>query len=899
MLSSNEIKAWMRARGYPTKTQEIILGIRSAPPSRRVQGGKGNISGKFSSPKMKVTIQFEGWAELVGVYSNEFDDDCLEQWDQPPVIPLRTPKKNYPIYNHHPDYFVIWTRDAGWVQYKRESELERIAEEKPWLYVKDETGRWRCPPGEEYAAQFGLKFWVKSERDYSWALIDNLQYLEDFFAEEIPVPDETRMEIFDTIRQNQGISTMRLLALLPGVKVDYLLALIAQNRLYVALNECRLSQPDTTAIFTSCDLCRAHASLKSRERCKPYQFLEPVSGAAFVWDGVPYRIINAGNTEIVIQPTNGDEETSKAYPIPREHFIGFCEQGKITGMVVETDQIPQGVSEILANASLEALQKANQRYKVISPIVNEGLRFGDGDVPDRTIRDWVRKFDLAEAKYGYGFVGLIDKNSQKGNYNCKLHPDIARLMEEVISQEYENKKQPTIRSVYGRLLILLEESGLPEVSYLTFLKKIRERKGPEQAKKRQGKRAAEQERPKYLYLDMETPRHGSYPMHTVHIDHTELDIKSRHHKTGKVLGRPWLTIAICTFTRRVIAFVLTFDPPSKRACMLILREIVRRNGRLPKWLVVDNGTEFGSVYFETTTALFECHSMNRPPGQPKFGSVCERIFGTANTQFVHNLAGNTQILKKVRIATKSHNPDTLATWSLYELHVAMGEYLYEVYDTIEHPALGQTPREAFAQGCVLHGYREHKRIPYNQQFLDMTLPTTEKGTAKVNPTEGVKINYHYYWSEFFRDGKLIGTQVPVRYDPFNVGIAKAWVNKTWVTCYSAFHSQLAGRSEKEIAICTSELKAQDTRHGRQFKVTSKKIAANIIEAESNNAKVAAQREKDLERERVLQLIHGGKSDDGEVSRHVGNVIPITTKKTATSATNIGGTSTYAVISEDW
>jgi transposase InsO family protein len=90
--------------------------------------------------------------------------------------------------------------------------------------------------------------------------------------------------------------------------------------------------------------------------------------------------------------------------------------------------------------------------------------------------------------------------------------------------------------------------------------------------------------------------------------------------------------------------------------MMILRECVRRHGRLPQIIVIDGGAEFQSTYFETLLARYECTKKTRPPAKARFGSVCERLFGTTNTQFVHNLRGNTQITRNVRQVTKSVNP---------------------------------------------------------------------------------------------------------------------------------------------------------------------------------------------------------------------------------------------------
>ena len=63
-------------------------------------------------------------------------------------------------------------------------------------------------------------------------------------------------------------------------------------------------------------------------------------------------------------------------------------------------------------------------------------------------------------------------------------------------------------------------------------------------------------------------------------------------------------------------------------------------------LVVDGGKEFHSIYFDTLLAKYKVTKAQRPGAKPKFGSVCERIFGTTNSEFIHNLLGNTQIMKK-------------------------------------------------------------------------------------------------------------------------------------------------------------------------------------------------------------------------------------------------------------
>ena len=81
-------------------------------------------------------------------------------------------------------------------------------------------------------------------------------------------------------------------------------------------------------------------------------------------------------------------------------------------------------------------------------------------------------------------------------------------------------------------------------------------------------------------------------MEVAHIDHTLADVQLVDEETGENCGRPWLSLFIDTCTREVIAYDLSFDPPSAATCMMLVRECVRLNGRLPATIITDNGKEF-------------------------------------------------------------------------------------------------------------------------------------------------------------------------------------------------------------------------------------------------------------------------------------------------------------------
>src|SRR2546427_4684093 len=105
-----------------------------------------------------------------------------------------------------------------------------------------------------------------------------------------------------------------------------------------------------------------------------------------------------------------------------------------------------------------------------------------------------------------------------------------------------------------------------------------------------------------------------------------------------------------------------------------------------------------------------------------------------------------------------------------------------------------------------------------------TLPSTPKGTAMVSPGRGVKINYIFYWCDAMDDPKIQRQQIPVRFDPFDLGTAYAFIGGQWLQCHSDYYRTFQGRSQKELFIASKERRAQNRDRGPQFQVTASKLA---------------------------------------------------------------------------
>jgi putative transposase len=362
---------------------------------------------------------------------------------------------------------------------------------------------------------------------------------------------------------------------------------------------------------------------------------------------------------------------------------------------------------------------------------------------------------------------------------------------------------------------------------------------------RRGKRAAYASQPFY-YLDQTTPRHGGHPFALAHLDHTELDIVLVSSLTGKPLAKPWATFLTDAYSRRVLACYVTFDPPSYRSAMMAFRLCVQRYGRLPQECFVDRGPEFGSVYFESLLTRCFVTQLDRPLNQPRFGSVVERLFGTTTTELLNQLRGNTQASKTPRLLTREVDPKRLAVWTLERFASRLSEYVHEVYDQMDHPALGQSPREAFEQGMTLAGSRSHRLIAYTEDFLIQTRPTTRTGTVKVHPARGITVNGLHYWHDCMRSVLVAGQTVHVRYEPYDMGVAYAYIGGQWLECIADAFALVHGRSEREWDLILEEWREQQRQHGHKRITLNGPLLAQFLQQLENDEALLLQRQRDLE-----------------------------------------------------
>ena len=865
-LDGIALLAYFRRVGFSRETQELLTHIRSSPPSRTPGAQRGNMPVWYPSKKMQHIVKAESHkVEFAFLLQVEHDDDVLEVWDQPPPIPLeyqdRRGRTQRP--HHTADYFLFRSGQAGWVECKTTQELIRQVQIRPHRYQLDEHGQWRCSPGEAFAAKYGLFYRVYASDQVNWAAQDNWLFLEDYYQDldRLHIAQASLDTLSQMVSEKPGIllSDLRLEA--GTMDADAVNIAIARHALYVDLATHRLSEPWRTPVFPNRQAARISAyrpgHLGVGGSVSPVDEARP--GLLVSWAGQQWHISEATQADITLTCDGSDP-----FPLARSAFEALVADGKLVIQRQETHSsfTPEGVA-LLDQARDVDLATAVFRNRIIHPEQyddDEQTQLSEhaATIPARTKRSWKQSYREAESQYGSGLIGLLPQFTRSGR---KWEADFAprKLIHEVLETQYDTVTRKPKRGAYGEYLKRAEEQQLAPLSPRTFYREVeRHKTAYDQTVVREGTRAAYPFKDYVREQEKTVSRHGTYAWAMGHLDHTELNLILCDSRTGQVLGKCWLTLLILAHPRRIAAYALTFDPPSYRSCLMVLRLCVKRYGRLPTAITVDGGPEFQSVYFEQLLALYRVRKHQRPAAEPRFGSPQERLFGTMESEFLYHLLGNTQALRVPRMMTKATDPRHQAVWTLPALAERVRQWADEEYETIRHPALGMTPREAYELSLKRDGERLHKQIEYDDTFLKATFPTTRKGTAKVEPGIGVRINYLEYWCEAMRDATVEGIQVKVRYDPFDVSVGYAYIAGRWRQCDCPY-TEFAGCSERELQQLTEELRKRNRLHyGRERIEMTQKQLATFRRENADMETILRQQRNDRETRAALIVLEGGR-----------------------------------------
>lgn len=509
--------------------------------------------------------------------------------------------------------------------------------------------------------------------------------------------------------------------------------------------------------------------------------------------------------------------------------------------------------QLLSLSSPQQIEKANYKHEIVLRFLKESYQEDMG--PRATVYSWYNKFKKSLIEYGSGYPGLLEK--KRGSSKIRRAAEYAHY-KAYFNEHFNVKSAPNKSSFWEGYVTAAKARGCGFFTYQHTCRLIEKEDRYKSALIRKGKKTASTLDPFIYFLEYSSPRHGIYPYHIGHIDHTVIDVIVVDEETGIALTESvWLTLMLDAFTRKVLAIYMSFDPPSNRSVLMVFRDCVRRNGRYPKNLVIDRGPEFKSVYIDQLAARFYITKKLRPGGKPTYGSVMERVFGTANSKFFHKLVGNTQERNKnFRGITKEINPKKLAIWTFSSLYDETENFFFARYNNKPHTTFLASPNKLYDQSIHLYGERKHVRTEYDHQFIIDTLPTAPKSRTQVESVENdtryinksgkIKLWGIPYFHDELKNRPESESNVQVRFDPMNVCHVFAFVSNKWLRCTCEYEALFQHKTERQLMMASAVLRKRGLL-GNNIGASKEALLAHefarLDEKESDLSRVAHEKQR--------------------------------------------------------
>jgi len=784
MLSQVELNELFGRSGIPSAGQILIREARDAGPAREIQRRTDTVRTRYQSRKMGRPVLAESrTVELPAIVLYENDVSVLEYWPQPFKIDLLIEglKNGRTRTQHVPDALLITETGFRVEEWREEQRLLEAAQKNPKRFYKDDAGRWHHVPAEEYLSALNIEYRLRSADELPRIFVANLDFLADFAREDAPpVPNDVATAIRAVVDEKKIVPHLALVHE-HGFKADQVFQLVLAGEIYANLHTQRLDRVEELLLFRSETIYRAHAlTAVAPVTPAPPCELALRAGNRFIFDGRSLEVVLAGTTSVVAR---AEDKSTCTLPLVlveqlfRESAIEVPESAR--KRTVEYD-----ASMVIANE--KDLGVAMRRL--------EAIRHPEGSgIPERTLR-----------RYRQAIKGVMSVQEQLkllapqrgGNTRRRLPQAVLDIAQEIVDQHHNQPNRQPVSATYVQFKARCEECGLVPMSESGFYVWIKDHVD---IKAREGRRAAYQQAPIPLWYDHEQPVHGVRPHAIVYIDHTTVNQLCRGMEIED-LGKPCLTIAFDGAVGKARAMYLSYDAPSANTVLMILRDYVRRNGRLPDTIVLDNGAEFHSAALKRFCDLFRVNIRWRRRSKPRDSTLVERMLGVTETEVIAAQDGNTRCLKNPRMVSAEVHPGNFIRWTLPALHGSIEHFLFEIHPARVHPRFGVSPNDRESRLVVELGSREHVIVRYDEYFRLLTSPHSgSKPMRVVDRQRGVFVDGMHYWHECLSKAEP-KEEVEVRVEMWCARVVYVCFRNDWVIAQARDGGRLDGRFRHEYEL---------------------------------------------------------------------------------------------------
>lgn len=786
MLTDVELERLFAEWKTPAAGRTLIRKIRADGPVRDLQYRMDGVRTRLISKKMggRAVYAESRTCEFPGIYLREHDPETTEYWPQPVTIDLKIEGANGGAtrLQHTPDLFVI---EHGFLmeEWRELARLTRLAAKSPNQIYRDSEGNWHNVPVEKHFEALGIEYRLRCADEHPRIFLSNLSFLEELSLDSTPpVPEEERQRLGQIMDAQKMVPHLSLVVQ-HDFKADHIYQMVLDRTVYVDLYTTHLRKTDELILYKDKTLARAEEVFRLKQSSPlPTSVLKLSIGARFLYDDRPYEVALLGRTQVTARELDSGATTT----LPLDFVETLFEKNAVSA------GHEQQVSSSVDKESIFNEKRLEEALARLDAIQNPDASLA----PARTLRRWSQLTKGLTSPQDQ-LAALVSRFP--GNTTARLPAAVTELADAAIRTFHNKANNPKVQATFNHYTTLCSDRGVMPMSRTNFYNYVAKR---EDVKKREGKRIDYQKAAIPLTYDYEHPVHGVLPHEVCYCDHTILNVFLK----GSViedLGKPTITLMVDGALSMARGFYLSYRPASTISVLMCLRDYVRRNRRLPRVLVLDNGKEFHSHELLAFCSMFGISIRWRRRSRPRDSSIVERMLGATEQEVISQLDGNSLALKDPRMVSGTHHPDKHISWTLPGLYGAIEYYLFEVHAKRKHPRFGICPVDYEKRMLLELGAREHVIVRFDQTFKLLTSPHSGKSTRIVDRKRGVFVDGYFYWHDRLALAKK-GEACIVRVELWCARVVYVNFRGEWYVAQARDGGVLDGRYRQEFELQQKE-----------------------------------------------------------------------------------------------
>jgi len=433
-------------------------------------------------------------------------------------------------------------------------------------------------------------------------------------------------------------------------------------------------------------------------------------------------------------------------------------------------------------------QEAQRRFALIRPLINVPRRTREmvaeqaraAKVHTATLYRWIDAYERT------GRVSaLLPPKRDGGRGVSRLSPEVEQILRATIEDFYISKRKPSIQLTCEKVEERCRNAGLPPPHPHTVRNRIAALTDRDKMERHRGSRAAQ----KHFTPAVSHFPGADWPLAVVQIDHTQLDIILVDDVHRRPIGRPWITVAIDVFSRMIVGFYISLDPPGGLSTGMCISHAILPKEKwlakydiatpwpcwgIPRTIHADNAKEFRGNMLKRACEEHSIDLQWRPVATPHYGGHIERLIGTLVKE-IHKLPGTTfsNITERCE-----YDSDKAAVMTLSELEKWLAIFVVEVYHQRIHSALKMSPIRKYEEGIFGTKDRPGTGLPARIMDEDRLRLDFMPYIERTIQTYGVVIDEIHYYHDVLRrfvnakdpDNQHLKRQFVFKRDPRDISV---------------------------------------------------------------------------------------------------------------------------------